>query len=124
MRFTLSPKAKDHSMGCYPSLSDSELLQKANGAAIYTHPFATHRNGDILFRIDNGEITGAYVQSLLESKPLSIICPDCENDGGYCETCNSTGFVTVKIKDELLNNVKEDEIVRFTRLQGAERLHG
>jgi hypothetical protein len=112
-------------------MSDKEILEAANSAAIYsTHPIATHRFEDILFTIENGVIVGAYVEAKLAKHVLKDICPDCQDDGGYCVTCNSTGGISYTVGD-LVENMKQERVKedhraqRFfknSRIQGAERL--
>jgi hypothetical protein len=130
MRFILDQKARENSLGCWPKMSDQDILEAANSSAIYsTHPIATHRFEDILFTIEDGVIVGAYVEAKLAKHVMKDICPDCQDDGGYCVTCNSTGGTQYTV-GELVENmkrekVKEDQRVKsyYRKIQGAERLH-
>ena len=63
----------------------------------YTHMKGNRRNKNFIINVEGKVVTGIF--SLHEkTKRLKIkgkiICPDCNNDGEFCLTCNSTGFIS------------------------------
>ncbi len=70
--------------------SAKELERLVEFSAPVTHKLGNRRNENYIFRVHGGIL---YDINLLDS--TLAICDTCNADGDYCETCCTTGNVTI-----------------------------
>jgi hypothetical protein len=68
------------------------LLEILRGSILYGA--GRRRNGSVVFVMDGPEVAYVYDEATLPEK-VTVVCPDCGDDGGYCATCGKMGRVQV-----------------------------
>lgn len=119
-QFHVSNTAKEQAraLGMYGDL-DNRLADMAKRSAPWKCPQGDRRFEGYILSIDGDIVTGIdrHNQNLgrealddglkralgpeLEVPKGMVTCPDCEDDGGACATCNGTGEVTAAVAKSL-----------------------
>lgn len=96
----------------------ARLAKMAKLSAPFTHPDANRRyegyllsiKDDVLVAVTKHTQTkqarakpkqGPNIRRREEPDPMMVTCPDCNDDGGPCVTCNNTGKLSKAKADEL-----------------------
>lgn len=75
----------------------AQIKYMAEYSAPCTHAQGNRRYEDIVLRVENDmilNIAAFEAPELPKYSTKKYKCSDCNADGGYCCTCNSTGYVT------------------------------
>ena len=94
-------------LGMYGNVS-TRLCKMVKQAAPFTHPDGNMRFESFVFRVEESclvavtkhdpHLSGSEIEVVSQGDEIdfnltmiTIVCPDCEDDGEYCGTCNTTG---------------------------------
>lgn len=70
---------------------EKKLKRLVKFSAPYTHEYGNRRFKTYVLWIEKDELKQIVeINKIQEDKRL---CPDCRNDGLFCLTCNSTGYI-------------------------------
>lgn len=56
------------------------------------HPMANRRYGNYLFLVANQQVLAIEHIDTCQIRKVRAVCRDCNNDGGYCNSCSSRGY--------------------------------
>lgn len=96
MVWRLSPQVKEQSAAL--GLSFVDLTERIRCKAKYSHPPFNWRHRDLLFQIDGQDVISLCSEDneaeAVATNCTALVedeCPVCNNDGGACAECNTTG---------------------------------